>query len=157
MEPRFDISMVDYRSFDGKEKMHLYWMVRRVTPSMIEKEKKQKDNRYPIKGNMELQTFDFYHAMTSMMPDKKSMHHSVVVTAPFLTNTVDLKKGDVLTMEVRDGPVKEDGTKKQRVRTWETDAMSQAKKHQKQAGKHASGDVDDPTGGILSENGNFFI
>ena len=74
-----------------------------------------------------------------------------------MTNTVDLKKGDVLTMEVRDAPVKEDGTKKQRVRTWETDAMTKAKKHQRQAGKHASGDTDDPIGGFSSENGNWYI
>ena len=85
------------------------------------------------------------------------MNHTVVVTAPFLTNTVDLKKGDVLTMGVSDTPAKEDGPKKQRARTWETDAVNKARKHQRQAGKSASGDKDDPIGGFASENGNWYI
>ena len=153
-ELKFDDTVVDCRSFDGNEKMHLYWMVRRVTPSMLEKDRKQKHKRDPIKVNMELKTHEFYHATTSILPGSGSLAHTVVVTAPFLTNTVDLKQGDVLVMEVPDAPEKEDGTRKARARTWETDAVTKAKKLQKQASKHA---IDDPICGFSSENGNVYI
>ena len=154
-ELKFDSSVVDLRSYDGNEKMHLYWMVRRVTPSMIEKQRKA--NGPPIKVNMELKNHEFYHALTSVLPDKGTMSQTVAVAAPFLTNIVDLKQGDVLALAVSDTPVKDDGPKRQRVRTWETDAVDKAKKLQKHAGKHASGDTDDPIGGLSSENGNWYI
>ena len=62
-----------------------------------------------------------------------------------------------MTMGVSDTPVKDDGPKRQRVRTWETDAVDKAKKLKRDAGKHASGDTNDPIGGLSSENGNWYI
>ena len=85
--------------------------------------------------NMALKSHDFYYTFTAALPGKQTINRTTVVTVPYLTNTRDLAKGDILTMQVDDAPEKKKAQK--RGKTWETEAQK-AGRDQKRKEKDAA-------------------
>lgn len=90
----------------------------------------------PIHVNMALKSHEFFYIITAALPGKQSISRTTVVTVPYLTNTCDLKKGDILTMQVADTPEKE--KKAKRGRNWETDARNTLNKEKLKEKKEAA-------------------
>ena len=141
-----DPAVAGSRVFDGAEKMHMYWKVRRSTSKTIAEDKKARlagDKKVlatkPIVANMTMGNHDFYHGLTAALPSKQSMQRTTVVTVPYLTNNCDLVAGDILTLEVDDEPDKAPQTR--RGRTWVSQETQKAKRQKRAA---ADGDEGAP-------------
>ena len=142
-EQKHDLTVVGNRAYDGTENLHPYWKVRRVSPAMSEKSRKELGKNIAI--NMEMKEHEFHFSTVSLLPNKpnaRSIQKSTVVTVPYLTNTEKLEQGDVLAMRANDIPEKPKAVKKNQ--TWDSQAHAKAleeqhaKKKQKMDGAAAA-------------------
>ena len=133
-ELKYDPAVVGSRVYDGTERLHHYWKVRRVTPTMIENSRKKHEKDIPI--NMELGEHEFFYTLAAMMPGPvpKSISKTTVVTVPYLTNTTDLKEGDILAMRVHDPPEKKKAAPKKH--TWDSQAKEKVNEQRKKQNPH---------------------
>ena len=114
--------------FTGQESMHAFWVVDRATEEwlgILRSHGKGVPGR-PVQNaavaaaklefNCELQDTHFMSMVVGSI-GTETVNGSLQVTIPILTNTIDLKKGDFLLMEVGKKP-----SGKKRDHTWKTDA-----------------------------------
>ena len=66
-------------------------------------------------------------------PGPNNLVKTTVVTVPYLTNTTDLREGDILTMRVPDPPVRE--KKAPRKATWDSQALAKANRDKMESRK----------------------
>ena len=93
--------------------MHPYWKVRRATHAMITADRKKKYNKNPILVNMELRTHEYFLCDCLFAAKEGSVQQTVTVSVPYLVNSTDIAKGDILTVEVEDAPVRQKEVKPQ--------------------------------------------
>ena len=84
--------------FTGKESLHPFWALEKFTAEDLAKKKGQVDFK-TIVFNCELEDARFVDCVVGVV-GKSAVNTSVEVFVPLITNTSDVRKGDVLVMQV---------------------------------------------------------